>query len=75
MTMGIGDKAILAGRTDLKETTMMVDEDLDLSAFIMGADETEEHAQEIGKMIEESIWMLRQRLCGGQPICTILLFL
>ena len=57
--MGIGDKAILAVGTDLKETTMkmidaMVDEDSAIVSIYYGADETEEHAQEIGKMIEDS---------------------
>ena len=45
--MGIGDKAILAVGTDLKETTMkmidaMVDEDSAIVSIYYGADETEE---------------------------------
>ena len=72
--MGIGDKAILAVGTDLKETTMkmidaMVDEDSAIVSIYYGADETEEHAQEIGKMIEEKYPDVEVEInCGGQPI-------
>ena len=72
--MGIGDKAILAVGTDLKETTMkmidaMVDEDSAIVSIYYGADETEEHAQEIGKMIEEKYPDVEVEINnGGQPI-------
>ena len=72
--MGIGDKAILAVGTDLKETTLqmideMVDEDSAIVSIYYGADETEEHAQELGKAIEEKYPDVEVEInCGGQPI-------
>ena len=47
----------------------MVDEASAMVSIYYGADETEEHAQEIGKMIEEKYPDVEVEInCGGQPI-------
>lgn len=72
--MGIGDKAILSVGTDLKETTLqmidaMVDEDSAIVSIYYGADETEEHARELGEVIEQKYPDVEVEInCGGQPI-------
>ena len=72
--MGIGDKAILSVGTDLKETTLqmidaMVDEDSAIVSIYYGADETEEHARELGDVIEQKYPDVEVEInCGGQPI-------
>ncbi len=53
----------------MKMIDAMVDEDSAIVSIYYGADETEEHAQEIGKMIEEKYPDVEVEInCGGQPI-------
>ena len=72
--MGIGDKAILSVGKDLKETTLqmidaMVDEDSAIVSIYYGVDETEEHAKELGEVIEQKYPDVEVEInCGGQPI-------
>ena len=68
------DTIYMLARINGEETTMkmidaMVDEDSAIVSIYYGADETEEHAQEIGKMIEEKYPDVEVEInCGGQPI-------
>ena len=55
--------------THLDVYKRQVDEDSAIVSIYYGADETEEHAQEIGKMIEEKYPDVEVEInCGGQPI-------
>ena len=72
--MGIGDKAILAVGTDLKETTMkmidaMVDEDSAIVSIYYGEDTKEEDANALGEKIGEAFPDVEIEVhYGGQPI-------
>ena len=72
--MGIGDEGILSVGKDRAETTLamidkMIDEDSAIVSIYYGAEETEEHAKEIGSVIEEKYPDVEVEINnGGQPI-------